>query len=450
MKHFALLLALLGVVPLALVLQNCPNIRQRAWIVFGFLPFLLPAVSQLDVALWGTPDWKGYVQATEVSLIDFLALALLISMPRRRSVLGYHAPLLFYLCTLILAVFQAAHTDEAFFAVFQFARMYLIVVTVTRGAMEESVPLLLMKGFGLGIALQLIVMAIQLRTSAYVQPPGTFAHQNTLGLVLHLVVLPHFALFLAGARSLQFVVVPPLCVLVAALTASRASFGLCLAGLLLTYVLSWLRRGTRRKAIIAVTGLVGIAAIAPLAMSSFERRFSTTPLEENVYDERAAFNRAALSVLADNPWGVGPNHYVHVAKNYGYSLRAGVAPVEGNLNTMVHNAYLLAAVELGYIGFAALLSLLGYSLFVALRYAAVARGQLAGDLLLGAAVAIAIVAVHSGYEFILFGKEAQYIFSISIGIVFGVASSVAARSVAHRGTEHYSPRADFLAGRPAG
>ena len=293
MKYVALSLALIGVLPLALVLQNCPKIRAWAWIALGFLPFLIPAIPQVDVALWGTPEWKGYVQGFEISLIDFLAIALLLSMPRRRSVLNYHAPLLLYLFALIIGVFQAAHVQEAVYVLFQFARMYLVVVAVTRGSMEEAVPLLILKGLALGIGLQFFVMIGQLRSGDYIQPPGTFVHQNTLGLVLHFVVLPHFALFLAGARGLQFLVLPPLGVLIAAMTASRASFGLCLAGLAVTYILSWMRRATKRKVAIAGLGLAGLLAVAPIAISSFERRFSSAPLAEKTSSIRPRLAESA-------------------------------------------------------------------------------------------------------------------------------------------------------------
>lgn len=425
MKYAALLVALLGVVPTAFIMQRDPRLQRGAWIALGLFPFLLPALQQLDVAIVGTPGWTGHVHGLEVSLSDFIALALLVSMPRRSSALSYSAPMAFYLGALILASIQAAHPLEASYAVFQFARMCLLVAVVARGCLQNEVPILLMKGLALGVALELIVMVVQLRAGTHIQPPGTFAHQNTLGMVVHFVALPHFALFLSGARGMQFLLVPTLSVSVAILTASRAAFVLCLLGFGLTYAASMLRRTTARKAIVGVVALFAVAGAAPLAISSFERRFSNAPLTESEYDERAAFNRAAIAIVADYPWGVGPNHYVYVAKNFGYSHRAGVAPVESNLNNIVHNVYLLAAVETGYLGVLALLGLLGYPMLVAARYAVAAGVRPAGDLLAGSGIAIGVVCVHSGYEYILLGQDVQYVFGITIGIIFGVSSRIA-------------------------
>lgn len=428
MKIIAVLIALAGVLPLSLLLRANRRIEDCAWIAIGFLPFLLPAVQQVDIALISGEGWIGYVHGMELSVIDFLALALLLSLPKERSVVSYHLPLAFYMCALLLATFQAAHPLVSFFHVFQFARVYLLVVVVVRGCAQERVPILLMKGLALGLALQLFAVIYQLAKGGYVQPPGTFAHQNTLGMVIHFIALPHFAMFLAGARGLQFLLVPPASLLVAALTASRAALGFCLAGLGLTYLLSLLRGLSTRKIATGALSLLVLAVVIPIAVSSFERRFAATPLTEYEYDERAAFNRAAGMIISDHPWGIGSNHYVHMAKNFGYSLRAGVVDVEGNLNNIVHNAYLLAAVETGYVGLVAFMVLLFYPLVAAYRFSILARSMPAGDLLLGIGTALLMVSMHSIYEYIFFGKDVQYIFAIAIGTVFGVATRVALRS----------------------
>ncbi|HEX2842500.1 O-antigen ligase family protein [Hyphomicrobium sp.] len=435
MKIVVVLVALAGVLPLSLLLRSSRRIAEWAWIAIGFLPFLLPAVQQVDIALISGEGWIGYVHGAEMTVIDFLVIALLIALPRTRKVLSFHVPLALYMFALVLSLTQAAEPVAAFFNVVQFARIYLLAVVVARGCAEEGVPLLLMKGLALGLALQLIVVAYQLASGAYVQPPGTFAHQNTLGMVIHFIALPHFAMFLAGARGLQFVVVPPMSLLIAALTASRATIVLCLAGLGLTYFLSLFRGVSKRKITTGALGFLVVLLVVPIALSSFERRIAATPLSENAYDERAAFNRAAAMIVDGNPWGVGANHYVYVAKNFGYSIKAGVIDVDGNLNNIVHNAYLLAAVETGYLGLFAFVVLLFYPLVTAFRYSLSAPTLVAGDLLMGIAAALTIVSLHSSYEYILFGQDVQYVFAITFGIVAGVASRVAMRKPATVGPQ---------------
>ena len=429
MKFVALLIALCCILPLSIIIRGNRRIADIAWISIGFLPFLLPAIPQLDLGIVTLDEvWHGYSHGVEVSFVDSIALAILFSLPKTKNVLWFHVPLAFYLFALVLAWFQAAQPLAAFFYIFQFAKVYLLIVVIARGCEREDVPLLLMKGFALGLALQLLTVVLQVVSGAYIQPPGTFSHQNTLGMALHLAAIPSFAMFLAGARGWQFLIAPPAALLVAALTASRASLGVYLGGLCLAYLLSLLRGVSKRKLATGLTGFVLLLVAVPVAISSFERRFEATPLGEDTYDERAAFNRAAMMIVGDHPWGVGSNHYVYTAKNFGYSLRAGVIPVEGNLNNIVHNAYLLAAVETGYIGLAAFLLLCFYPLFISWQYARVAGSMLVGDLLAGIAAALVAVYLHSAYEYILFGKDMHYLFGITLGIVFGTATRLAVHS----------------------
>ena len=129
-------------------------------------------------------------------------------------------------------------------------------------------------------------------------------------------------------------------------------------------------------------------------------------------------------MLAANPLGVGVNHYSYVGKNYGYSVRAGVAPIEGSLNNIVHNAYYLNAAEAGYLGFVAFTLLVLYPIWIAFRYSWKARGNLKGDLLLGLGMALTTVCTHSLLEYILVIKEVQYVLAIVVGMTFGLAHQV--------------------------
>jgi hypothetical protein len=145
---------------------------------------------------------------------------------------------------------------------------------------------------------------------------------------------------------------------------------------------------------------------------------------EHEYDERAAFNRTALSMLMDKPLGVGANHYPYVGKNYGYSIRAGVAPTEGSLNNVVHNAYYLNAAENGYLGFVAFSLLIAFPIWIAFRYSLMASGDPRGDLLLGLGTAMSTVAAHSLLEYVVAVQDAQYVLAITVGMTFGVAHQV--------------------------
>ena len=456
MKYVVLFVGAGAVLPLALWLRGGKGASKRFWILFGFLPFLLPSVPQLDIAIISWPHWIGLLSGLEVTVVDVFTIAAFFSLPRARSPFPFGLPLLLYILAVCLSVLQADEPVAAIFYVWQVLRVSLLLLVVARICVEPDMPVYLLKGMALGLCLQVLVVVWQRFGLGIVQTAGTFAHQNTLGLVSHFVVFPHLALLLAGRRGWQVAVVPLAGAVVAVLTTSRAALLYACLGIVATYLLSSIRRWTLRKGLIGISAFLLAAALVPLVMASFEKRFELNPLIEHEYDERAAFNRTAALILGEHPFGVGVNHYVYVAKNFGYSERGGVAPVEGSRNNIVHNAYWLTAAETGYPGLAAFVLMLAYPLLVAFRVGWRNRGTRRGDLLIGLGVALLIVYAHSGVEYIVFTKEAQYLFVITVGMVLGLARQLAPRPAgvarpvrrrwARRGLPGLPPQAD--AGHP--
>jgi hypothetical protein len=425
MKYIALCIGIIGIIPLALFLRTNPAARNKFWILLGIIPFITKVVPLFDVALITWHEfWVGYVPGLQVSAIDLVAIAIYFTVKHQTNSIRYHFPFLLYLTAISLSVFQADMPLASVFFVWQFIRTYFLTVVIAKACTDETVPLQLLKGLAIGLAIQIVVVLYQKFGLKMIQPTGTFVHQNTLGLITHLVVFPHFALLMAGQRQLQNAATPLVGLMVTALIASRAALGFSALGFVVTYVLSCMRRWTNWKAMVGAAGVLTVALLGPVAYMSLEKRFDAAPLTEDEYDERAAFNRAALSMLAAHPFGVGVNHYPYVGKNYGYSVRAGVANIEGSLNNIVHNAYYLNAAEAGYLGFVAFILLMLYPIWTALRYSWMARGDVRGDLLLGLGVAMAIVATHSLLEYIIVIKEVQYVLAIVVGMTFGLAHQI--------------------------
>lgn len=430
MKFVTLFIALAGVFPLSLALRGNPGFARIFWTLFGMLPFLAAALPLFDIGLvsWAG-SWIGFVYSLEVTVVDILALAALFAVPGGRIPWWCKLPLLLYLAAAVLSVFQADEPLAASFGAWQFARMFLVMVVVARACRHESrVALDILRGMALGMAMHLVAVLYQRFGLQVTQASGLFIHQNTLGMTTHLVLFPHLALLLYGfgrPRTLLLTVVGT--VLVVIFTASRATVGLSALGMGVTYGVLALAGLTQRKVMLGLAAAVALAAIGPLAFSSFEKRFDAAPLTENAYDERAAFNRAALYILADHPAGIGFNHYVHVAKNFGYSERGGVAPSEVNRNNIVHNAYWLAAAETGYFGLIGFCIMLAVPLVCAFRSGWRERETAEGNLLLGLGVALLIVCLHSLYEWIIFAKEVQYLLFATMGMVFGLSLRIAAR-----------------------
>lgn len=426
MKLIALAIGIIGVFPLALLLRSNPYLRDKVWLLLGILPFMLVVTPFMSIAIvtWDQV-WFSYVPGFQITVIDLIAVALFFSVKGKRVSIHYQIPFILYLVAISVSVFQAEKPPAAIFYVWQFIRMYFFAIVVAKGCTEQNTSVQLMRGLAIGICIQAVTVFWQKFGLHIVEPSGTFVHRNTLGLIIHMVIFPHFALYLAGQRQIQYVLTPLMGLAIAALIASRAALGFSIFGFATTYLLSLARRPSSWKVFMGISGIAVAAIIAPIAHTSLERRFDLSPLMDDEYDERAAFNRTALSMLSVNPFGVGVNHYSYIGKNHGYSVSNGVAPNEGSLNNTVHNAYLLAGAEAGYFGMISFIILTLYPLFIALKYALISnRKDLRGDLLLGLAVAMMTAYIHSFFEYIIVIKEVQYVLMITFGMTFGVAHQI--------------------------
>jgi O-antigen ligase len=172
---------------------------------------------------------------------------------------------------------------------------------------------------------------------------------------------------------------------------------------------------------VATIGVIALAVLTPLALSSFQKRFGIyNPLTEE-YDERTLLIEVGEMMLSDNPMGVGANNFALVANIEGYDDKAGVAPTLTSRSALIHNIYWLAAAETGYLGVGALLLMLLRPMFVALHCGWRNRGTQKGELLLGLGISLLIVYIHSGFEWIFFTIQVQYLLAMVVGMIAGSA-----------------------------
>ncbi len=294
----------------------------------------------------------------------------------------------------------------------------MLFVAASLAAQRPSGLAWLSYGLAAAAILEAAVTVSQ-RLGGTFQAHGTMAHQNMLGFMLHFVTLPLFALALAGSRSRLVLLGVAGALLAVALGASRATIGFLALGLLLLAALSLLRKSTPSKWKVIGIGLAAAALVAPIAMSGLEQRFASPGIEGSD-EERAAIERAAKLMIQEHPWGVGANNYVVVANVGGYSERAGVIWNQGSRAAHVHNMYLLTAAESGWFGLLALVALFAWPAFCGLRFAIANRKDSRGDIVLGAAIAVVVAAMHGLYEWIFVTYQAQYMFAIALGIIAGV------------------------------
>jgi len=387
----------------------------------GFLPFGTGAF-HLYMAAISWPTWPGYVKGIEISVLDILAIALYLSLPRNRFTPPFRLSMGLYFVAVLLSAFQTPVPMAALFYAWQLARVFLVSAVVAKACVDERVVPALFTGMTLGLCFEAGDALWQRFGLGILQTGGTLGHQNYLGLVSHFVTLPWLALLLAGQRGWQPMVVPLMGLITAVLTVSRATVGLLGIGFLGLFGVSALRQWTSRKAVILMAFAALATVILPFVLSTFAERFEVQP--QGHYDERAAFEKAASMMISDHPMGVGANYYVVVANTEGYNSRAGVASVIGSDSANVHNVYYLVTAETGYIGLASFLLMLLQPLVVAFRYGWRCRGDRRGDLLLGLGMSLFIVYIHSYFEWIFVTFTAQYMFALVVGSIAGLATQL--------------------------
>jgi O-antigen ligase len=423
-KWVVLVFSVALIFPVSAWLRNHPGSNRIVWIAFGFFPFGISLVPQLDIALINWSGWPGFVKGALFSALDAAALAIYLSQAKTQDPIPFRLPMLLYLGVVLLSALQAEIAQASLFYAWQLLRMFLIYLVVTRAASERSAIVPLLVGLTLGLCLEAGMASYQRVVLGDLQPNGTFSHQNLLGMISNLVMLPLFALFLSGRTGWIGVAGPLAGCIAAVLTTSRATVAFGAAGLGLLFLLSIARERTPRKVGVGIAGALALAFLVPMAISSFETRFASAPLVDGGYDERAAFIEAASSMLSDRPFGVGANNFVVVANGDGYFGRAGVTWAKGSRSAHVHNAYWLTAAETGYVGLAAMLFLMYTTLKAALVCGWRHREDRRGDLLLGLGVSLLVVYVHCYYEWIFFVSSVQYVFVFTLGLVAGVTQQV--------------------------
>ena len=424
MKWVALAIVLAAFMPLASWLRRNPQHTPKFWTLVGLAPFGIGSLHLL-VAPISWAEWPGYVHGTEITIVDVIVAAFYINLPRTGGPLPFKFSMGLYFLVVVVSATYASVPLAALFYVWQLARMFLVYAVVARAsALDERVVPAVLTGMAMALCLEAFVAIYQRFGAGITQTSGTMGHQNMLGLMSHFVVFPWMALLLAGQRGWQPAAGPFSGVIAAALTASRATVGLAGIGSLGLFLLSATRKWTSRKALVAGGAIAAALLVAPMVLSSFERRFEEQSAHEGSYDERTAFQKAAESMLADHPLGVGPNNYVVVANTEGYNARAGVAAATGSDSANVHNIYFLIAAESGYLGLITFVFMMIQPMMFAFRCGWRAGGDRRGDLLLGLSVSMLIVGIHSYFEWVFISYPAQYMFALETGLAVGLAQQL--------------------------
>lgn len=429
MRYVGLVIFLISIPTLIALIRSKQVKLEWLAILLGASAFI-QGWSHLYVSVLPWSHWPGYAKGLLVTLPDVLSIAIIATTPRVR----HRTPLLMllwgYVAAASVAILFANVKMAAFFYTWQLLRAALVGVAAARLSVRPDGPRLIVYGLGFGIAFQAFFSLWQ-RLEGVNQTSGTMGHQNLLGMMTHFAFLLSLGLVLAGDKRRMPMIACLGAVTVLALSGSRATMVLGLAGAGLLLVLSTFLRPTPRK--YGVLGLAAVVALAavPVGYSTFKARPGVAEAQ-SLDGEREAFERAAKAMWADHPMGVGANSYVITANSGGYSERAGVNWNATSRAANVHNVYLLMGAETGFLGLGAFLLLVGTALLVAGRMAWNRARWPYNDLALATFVVLVVVTAHNFYEWVFITEPVENLFATLIGIVAGLKVQEAAAASARR------------------
>jgi len=421
MKWFVFFFALASVVPLGSFLESRPQWQRAVWFLVGFLPFF--GLDSVDINIISFEHYRGDARGVEITAVDLLVAAMSFALPSR----NYPAPMrwltLAYLAVLTLSMTSATEPLFALFSVWKMLRMILLLRVVSRGCEAPDAPPALLGGMGFGVLYELMLALKQRYLEHIHQVAGNFPHQNTLGMAVNLVMPLAFALVLSGAgRKLTPMTFAAGAVCIV-LTLSRGAMMMMGLGLFVVYVVSFARRPSGRKAVVGLGALGGAISVVAYAFHTIVDRFVNAPKESA--ESRVQFENAAALMLSDHPFGVGVNQYSLSLEQSGYAARAGITGYD--TSGIVHNIYWLTAAEVGYLGTALFVAILGAPVLAALRGLLAARRDPRGDVLLGIAVGLVLMYIQGRLEWAMRQTTLSYLFWTLCGIVHPLATTLRSR-----------------------
>jgi O-antigen ligase len=416
-RFLAIAFILLTVPLFCVLLRQGRRHRLWAYAMIGFLPFTLNAW-HLFAALINWAGWPGHTQGAVITIVDSLALAILITHRNPKKGTPIVAALSLYFFAAAVSIFMSDMPMATVFYAFQLTRIILLTAAIARIAPDRESLRWLAFGLAGGITFQAVITVSQ-KAGGALQAAGTLGHQNTLGMMAQFVLLPLLAMMLGGERSKLMLLGVVSSLLAIALGASRGAVGFAGIGLSLLFVFSLARRTTGHKWRSLGICVILLSLIAPLAYMGLQNRFAVQGTQSGAGEERLAFERAAKAMWHDHPMGVGANMYIITANSKGYSDRAGVNWSSGRA-TNVHNVYLLVAAETGWLGLLSLIGLFATAIITGMRFAFTNRREIEGEVVLGCTIALITVAIHSFFEWILVLYQTQYLMAISLGVVAGL------------------------------
>jgi len=402
-----------------------------------FLTALFP--TKFTLMLGSIETYRGHTKGFEFSLIEVLAIAILVAASKRREP-GWRLmmPLAWvYLawCGLMsLSLFAAYSPLLGWMAVVKFTQVVLLLLAGFHFLRDERDLTGIVRTFAwMVIFMALICLKMRLIDGRF-RTVGTFEHQNPMAMWCYFLAMPLLAMGLRPQTPrgeawlcLGAVVAAGLCVL---LSVSRAALGAFAVGCVLVLALAFLRGASKRLVTVTVLGALGAVLVSAFALHSFFARMKEEKVRGEVgeADLREVMIAQARAMLHDSAVGIGWNNYgianSRPVERYSVIMEEwdgsrGFRIYEENYgaNPLTESYYWLMLGETGYPGFLGCIVFLGATLVFALRALRWHWRTAAGWFLGGVCVALALHYAHSTVERVLVQTKNLSLWMMTLGLV---------------------------------
>ncbi|RMH62672.1 MAG: hypothetical protein D6678_00605 [Zetaproteobacteria bacterium] len=380
---------------------------------------LLGGMLGAHVHLWHSWGYRGELNSFEVGLPLWGSVVLLLGadMPFRhalRQVLR-HPLMLCWIAYVAVMCASIALAMAPLYTAYEICRLieqslwlWVMAAILIR---DECTGLLLWTLFGQTVALFVLAMVELFGLGAH-RAWGWFAHPNHLAAFAELVgmLLLAQAMYRGPMRWRLFAALGGLlCFALLLASASRAGLASWVIGLGVVLLLSyrhgqWSMRSTLKWLLPSVLLLMLLEVL--LLPGVLERM---THASVYTWLTRWTQIKGGMQIIADHPWGVGLNNYVHMLNSvdaYGRMLN----PVDRGV---MHNIYLLHWVEAGPLGLLTFLLLWGIAMRMAWRW----RGAGGRAWVVGCCAALAAVGVHGMLDWVLRYAPLAYTWSLVLALL---------------------------------
>jgi hypothetical protein len=399
-------------------------------------------INKLTLMVGSVELYRGHTKGFEGSLLEVVAIALLVARWREKSadfrwVPGWAWLWLLHCGAATLSVLAAPNPTYAWMAAWKFTSAVVILAAGWNTVRDDED----MRWLGRGVAATLIVQACVVMKMRYVdgfyQVRGWFEHQNPLAMWAYMLGLPLFALAMApvSAKDTRWYGAGFLAAgLVVYGSLSRAALAVFAVGTV--GVAGWslvLDKFTaKRVRVIGVMAGLGMLGL-PLVLDTVVARFNDEGNQASG-ETRDVMNLAARAMVRDSFIGIGWNNFaltINAPFTYGdvindWERDRGHKVDEDYAKGVVESHYWLLLAENGWPGY------LTYMFFIVLAQGAILAGwwrhraSARGAYLLGLAVALTLLYAHSNLERVLTQTKNLAAYFVLLGAALRLARPRAA------------------------